>query len=350
MDQKVLSLFTKTGSAYTWEDYAYREGVVLGAAYSNATTYHFDVDHLGNVRLETPGSTNQTTYYRDLWPYGDEATPPSSPERMRFAGQERDLGTLTSIADDIDYMHARYYRPIFGRFLSADPAAGSAMQPHGWNRYSYAAGNPLRITDPSGRYLCSDKALCTLFEEARQANLQDPATQAAAAAYGLPEIDNGVQVKFGATGSQAPGDTQGGTEANAQGTAMVAKVTVTLEPQLKGVDLEAMVAHEGTHVAQWQAWAASWDVSKPTYDLSKNLRVYESEQQAYRVENAVYARHQMSGKVFGCKGCTLGIVNKTVGDVDKAIRLILREPGEYHTFPDDPTRLDPKWTTALPPP
>jgi len=45
---------------------------------------------------------------------------------MKFAGQERDLGNLTSTADDIDYMHARYFRPLFGRFLSADRAPGSA--------------------------------------------------------------------------------------------------------------------------------------------------------------------------------------------------------------------------------
>ena len=29
LDSKVLSAFTKTGAAYTWEDYVYREGQLL---------------------------------------------------------------------------------------------------------------------------------------------------------------------------------------------------------------------------------------------------------------------------------------------------------------------------------
>jgi RHS repeat-associated protein len=150
-DQKLLSLFTKTGTTYTWKDYAYREGMVLGAAYSTGTMVHFDVDHLGSVRLETASGVQPS--YRDLWPYGDEATPPGSSERMRFAGQERDLGSLTSIADDIDYMHARYYRPLFGRFLSPDSAAGDPKVPQGWNRYSYVQGKPVIAVDPTGRVL-----------------------------------------------------------------------------------------------------------------------------------------------------------------------------------------------------
>ena len=148
-DGKVLSLFTKSGAAYTWEDYVYREGQLLGAQFSTGTVHHFDVDHLGSVRLETDGS-GQVQSYRDLWPFGDEATPPTSGERMRFTGHERDLGVLTSTADDIDYMHARYYRPLFARFLSVDPAEGDPAEPQSWNRYSYVRSHPLTATDPTG--------------------------------------------------------------------------------------------------------------------------------------------------------------------------------------------------------
>jgi hypothetical protein len=50
-------------------------------------------------------------------------------------------------------MHARYYNPRFGRFLSPDPIMndltnGSA----GWSRYSYAGNNPLRNIDSTGNY------------------------------------------------------------------------------------------------------------------------------------------------------------------------------------------------------
>jgi RHS repeat-associated protein len=147
-DAKVLSAFTKTGSTYTWEDYAYREGLLLGAGFSDGRLVHFDVDHLGSVRLETDGNGHVT--YRDYWPYGEEATPPGGSERMKFTGHERDLGDPTSTADDIDYMHARYFRPIWGRFLSADPAGGDPKVPQSWNRYSYTMGNPMGRTDPTG--------------------------------------------------------------------------------------------------------------------------------------------------------------------------------------------------------
>jgi RHS repeat-associated protein len=148
-NDELLSFFTKSGSAYTWEDYVYREGQLLAAQLSDGTIRHLDVDHLGSVRFESDGGGHQL-YYRDLWPYGDEATPPASGERMRFAGHERDLGSLTSTADDIDYMHARYYRPGFGRFLSVDSLGGSAADPQSWNRYAYTSGNPLRYVDPDG--------------------------------------------------------------------------------------------------------------------------------------------------------------------------------------------------------
>jgi RHS repeat-associated protein len=69
---------------------------------------------------------------------------------MKFTGHERDLGVLTSNADDLDYMHARFCSPLLGRFLSVDPVGGNAKIPQTWNRYAYAADNPLKYTDPTG--------------------------------------------------------------------------------------------------------------------------------------------------------------------------------------------------------
>jgi RHS repeat-associated protein len=70
---------------------------------------------------------------------------------MAFTGHERDdngVGTT----DDLDYMHARYYSALNGRFLSVDPGASARLgQPQSWNKYSYALGNPLRYVDPDGR-------------------------------------------------------------------------------------------------------------------------------------------------------------------------------------------------------
>ena len=49
-------------------------------------------------------------------------------------------------------MHARYYSPGIGRFLSVDPSGESADQrkPQTWNRYAYAFNNPLIFVDPDG--------------------------------------------------------------------------------------------------------------------------------------------------------------------------------------------------------
>ena len=47
-------------------------------------------------------------------------------------------------------MNGRIYDPTVGRFLSPDPNVQFASNLQSYNRYSYAAGNPLRYTDPTG--------------------------------------------------------------------------------------------------------------------------------------------------------------------------------------------------------
>jgi RHS repeat-associated protein len=44
------------------------------------------------------------------------------------------------------YFNARYYDPIFGRFITEDPSRKGA----GW--YTYCSNNPINRTDPTGRY------------------------------------------------------------------------------------------------------------------------------------------------------------------------------------------------------
>ena len=49
-------------------------------------------------------------------------------------------------------VHARYYSPVVGRFLSIDPGRDwNAREPQSWNLFSYARNNPLRYVDPDGR-------------------------------------------------------------------------------------------------------------------------------------------------------------------------------------------------------
>jgi hypothetical protein len=54
-------------------------------------------------------------------------------------------------------MQARFYEPTSGRFLSIDPVGFSPARPDMFNRYTYAANDPVNMWDPDGEksYLVS---------------------------------------------------------------------------------------------------------------------------------------------------------------------------------------------------
>jgi RHS repeat-associated protein len=99
-----------------------------------------------------PASTASVEAYHVYLPFGAEATNFAQDfERMKFTGHERDLADPSSPADDLDYMHARHYNFLTGRFLSVDRHTGKPGQPQSWNRYTYGFGSPLKYRDPDGR-------------------------------------------------------------------------------------------------------------------------------------------------------------------------------------------------------
>jgi RHS repeat-associated protein len=145
----VLRRLQKTGAQWTWQqDYVY-SGAQLVASELNtpAQVLHYFPDHLGTPRLITSNGGTKVGFHT-YFPYGDEATAPlQDNERAKFTGHERD-------AASVDHMHARYYGPKWGRFLSVDPAmevAKNMAEPQRWNRYSYVTNNPMKFTDPDGR-------------------------------------------------------------------------------------------------------------------------------------------------------------------------------------------------------
>lgn len=150
---KVLREYLADGVGWRVErDYIYRDGLLL-AAETPAGVRHFHLDHLGTPRAITDSAGTRLSYHVYL-PFGEEATSTTQDtERLKFTGHERDLHGASTAADDLDYMHARYYRPGLGRLLSVDPAIGSAklLQPQTWNRYSYSLGNPIRYVDSDGK-------------------------------------------------------------------------------------------------------------------------------------------------------------------------------------------------------
>jgi RHS repeat-associated protein len=61
-------------------------------------------------------------------------------------------------ASGLNYMQARYYDPVIGRFMSNDPVGFTNI--HNFNRYAYANNNPYKFTDPDGRFACGE--LCII--------------------------------------------------------------------------------------------------------------------------------------------------------------------------------------------
>jgi len=139
------------------KDYVYRGGKLFAAWVAGETqmepTRHYHDDHLGTARLITDGQgykLSEHTYF----PFGSEASGSdyTSSERLRFTGHERDSDHVHG-DENLDYMHARFYRAEWGRFLSVDPAWSSADigKPQTWNRYDYVRNTPLTLIDPDGR-------------------------------------------------------------------------------------------------------------------------------------------------------------------------------------------------------
>jgi RHS repeat-associated protein len=172
-DGKVLREFTslqaQSGlptSSWQWsKDYVWRDGLLLASVApttpgaSTTTTQHFHLDHLGTPRLVTGDNGVQLSVHA-YYPFGAELNLTASEqpaELMKFTGHERDL--LASDPHTLDYMHARFYNPNAGRFLSVDPSLDQERATHlpqGWNRYSYVENNPVAHTDPTGKFLGVD--------------------------------------------------------------------------------------------------------------------------------------------------------------------------------------------------
>lgn len=159
---KPLRTYRKANGTWLWErDYIYRDRLLLATVSPGRGVWHAHVDHLGSVRWMTAWSKGERSYH-EYFPYGEEV--PSIPtstgtplvtywdaEPTRFTGHERDhQGTLDAPADDLDYMHARYYAPMLGRFLSVDRGSATPTTSRSWNRYGYVLQNPMIMIDPDG--------------------------------------------------------------------------------------------------------------------------------------------------------------------------------------------------------
>jgi RHS repeat-associated protein len=125
---------------------------------------HFD--HLGSVTASTDengkvvgatGGADTTVYGYDVWGArrNPDGTQPTAPLNLQ-AGHREYTGHETIPSVGLVNMNGRVYDPDLGRFLSPDPNIQFVADLQSYNRYTYAANNPLKYTDPTGYFLGSD--------------------------------------------------------------------------------------------------------------------------------------------------------------------------------------------------
>ena len=111
----------------------------IGAG-STGTIYYYHNDHLGTPR-RLSDATGNVVWSADYEPFGNvQVTVNTVSNNLRFPGQYFDQET------GLHYNYFRYYSPDIGRYLRSDPLGLLAD----FNTYLYAAGNPVRFTDPEG--------------------------------------------------------------------------------------------------------------------------------------------------------------------------------------------------------
>ena len=110
-------------------------------------TLWLHTNHLGSVHVVTDHDGNEVR--RQLHrPYGERlSTTGDHEEALSFTGQRQD-------DTGVFYLHARYYDPALGRFLSPDPVVPTGRT-IGLNRYAYAGDDPVNFTDRNGLSLFS---------------------------------------------------------------------------------------------------------------------------------------------------------------------------------------------------
>jgi RHS repeat-associated protein len=107
------------------------------------TTRTFLADALGSVvALADTAGVVQTSY--TYAPYGETTVSgAASNNKNQYTGREND-------SDGLFFYRARYFQPVFGRFVSEDPLGFGGGDS---DLYAYTGGRPTYLTDPSGLIL-----------------------------------------------------------------------------------------------------------------------------------------------------------------------------------------------------
>jgi RHS repeat-associated protein len=126
-------------------DLAYLPGMPSLGYLDGADWFGALADTQGSIlrHIDDTGSMTALTRYD---PYGGARGGTSLPEGFGYTGEWADGSGLVNL-------RARAYDPVLGAFTSRDPVPGLPTQPLSGNRHAYAHDNPMRFTDPSGRFV-----------------------------------------------------------------------------------------------------------------------------------------------------------------------------------------------------
>ena len=108
-----------------------------------AVTYWLHADRLGSIQAVT-NTAGAIVFRRQYRPYGETLAQSGSHTESRGWIDQRNDGE-----SGLTYLHARYFAPQLGVFVSPDPS-NPARRGVGVNRYTYAFANPVNGVDRNG--------------------------------------------------------------------------------------------------------------------------------------------------------------------------------------------------------
>ncbi len=103
-------------------------------------------DEVGSGLIELDESGDRVSH-KLFEPFGKRVDSVGLETQDHFAGHPR------SEQANAYYMVARWLDPETGRFMSIDPVIAAASDPQSHNPYSYARNNPIKLADPTGRWI-----------------------------------------------------------------------------------------------------------------------------------------------------------------------------------------------------
>ncbi len=155
LNNHLLRTWTNSStSGWSWREDDIWRGEALLAYESPSGVRHYGLDHLGSPAIVTDAlghPVGPITF--DAFGNGGA----TGAGMLQYTAHEWDsfnVGPSPGTVTLPDYLHARYYDPARGRFLSVDPnviVSANLRMPQRWNRYAYVGNSPLGRVDLDGR-------------------------------------------------------------------------------------------------------------------------------------------------------------------------------------------------------